>query len=225
MTHHDLTGTSPAAPGPNGDTRYGMGGSNKFAKNKLRPGSHPHQNDSSSQATRQLEELNIDDVHTLLEGLNMGSYADSFRAQEIDGATLAHCEDVDLEMLGMAFRPKRQRLLMAIDDLMEKGVKPALLRRGSSSSGGGTGGGERGMGMGTGLGMARPVGGGMGRRGGGRENYDMGNGNGSGGWTTRGGSSSHKEEMTDAQEDELRHWYGRRAGQSTKGISKPHLYY
>lgn len=220
MTHHDMSGTDPAPSGPNSygaTSGRGLGGGAKFAKNKLRPGSQSHQHPSSDQRPKQLEDLDIEQVHSLLEGLNMGSYADSFRAQEIDGATLAHCEDVDLEMLGMAFRPKRQRLLIKIDELMEKGCKPSLFQNASS-------GGDRTMGGGMGRsGGGRLTGGGSG----GREN-DMGNSNGytsrSGGGSS-GGGGAHKQEMMEAQEDELHAWYGRRAGQSTKGLSKPKMYW
>jgi len=195
MDHHDKDGTQPAP-----DARDRNNGP-KFAPGRARPGSHPHQQ-QKSEMPKPLESLNLEEVSVLLRYLNLGGYEDSFRVQEIDGATLAHCEEEDLEVLGMAFRPKRQRLLLAIDEYMEKGVKPDIL---SGKDAG------RGTSLDDTMGMRAT------QRGGGATQKSSRRG-----WTDRDDPST---DMQEAQEDELRHWYGRRAGQSTKNISKPNLYY
>jgi hypothetical protein len=229
MEHHELNGTQPesdAAPtrkfgGATTGRNMGGGGGAKFAQKGIRPGSHPHQHQMPNRP-KSLETLSLADVGSLLVSLNLGAYVESFRVQEIDGATLAHCEEDDLEMLGMAFRPKRQRLLAAIDEYLDKGVDVAALNAVEGN------------------GLGDTVGGGLGRSGrGSRENIDPleyqglrgGESSSRGsirrGWTSREGRNNAYvvDDPNDAQENELKHWYGRRAGQSTKGISKPHLYY
>lgn len=70
----------------------------------------------------------------VLQNLNLRSFEELFRANEIDGATLANCTDDDLQLIGLDFRPKRARLRAAIEEFLQCGVKPEFIQRSKPSA-------------------------------------------------------------------------------------------